>query len=71
MISASLGCIIGGYSGGKLCDIFSIKPITYIGHCIFIFNCIFSIVVSLIHIFPLSCFACFMWGFGLLYTQSN
>lgn len=57
--------------GGRLCDTFSVKFTAYIGHYLFIMNCILSIIVSLLDLFPLSCVACFFWGYLVYYTQAN
>ena len=57
--------------GGRLCDYIAVKKTAYIGMFIFLFNCLFSILVSLIDVFPLSCFAGFLWGYVFYYVQAN
>ena len=66
-----VGSSIGGYLGGKLCDIFGVKKVSYFANALYALTCILSIVVSLIDVFPLSCFACFCWGFLVYYVQAN
>lgn len=65
------GASTGGYFGGKLCDMFGIKKVAYGGSIFYALTCILSIVVSLIDVFPFSCFVCFSWGFLIYYVQSN
>ena len=63
--------MIGGFVGGKLCDIFLIKNTAFIGTCLYMVNCLLSILVYSIDCFPLSGFVCFIWGFVYHYIQAN
>ena len=71
LICFGLGCVTGGYLGGKLCDIINIRRTAYLYHFFFVINCLLSIVVSEIDWFYCSCFVSYLWGYLLYYTQAN
>ena len=71
LLAYGVGCFFGAYTGGKLCDLMIVRRVTYLGHLVFAVACIFSIMISLIDVFPLSCLACFCWGFSLFFIVSN
>ena len=48
-----------------------VKKVASLGHLTFALACVLSIIVSLIDVFPLSCLACFFWGFNLFYITSS
>ena len=71
LLAMGFGGLVGGYLGGKLCDIFGVKKVAYAGIALYALTCILSIVVSLVGAVPFSCVACFAWGFLLYYIQAN
>ena len=71
LLAMGFGALIGGYLGGKLCDIFGVKKVAYAGNILYALTCILSIVVSLIDAYPFSCVVCFNWGFLIYYVQAN
>ena len=71
LLAFGFGCMSGGYMGGRLCDYIKVKKTAYVGMIIFLITCLLSILVSLIDVFPLSCFVGFLWGYELYYVQAN
>ena len=71
LLAYGFGCMLGGYMGGRLCDYLAVKKTAFLGMFVFLFSCLMSILVSLVDIFPLSCFVGFLWGYVLYYVQAN
>lgn len=68
LICFGFGAMAGGFLGGKLCDLITIKKTALLGTYLFIANCFLSIGVYSVDCFPLSGFVCFIWGFLLYYV---
>ena len=71
LIVFGVGCFSGAYFGGKLCDLAIVKRVAYLGHTIFTMACLLSILVSSIDVLPLSCVACYFWGFTKFFVAVN
>lgn len=66
-----LGCSIGGYLGGKLCDKLRIRISSTIALYLFCASCLFSIGASYIKQLWSARLACFCWGWVLYYLSAN
>ena len=71
LLAFGVGCCFGAFFGGKLCDRMLVRTVAYLGHFAFGLTCILSLVVSLIDVFPFSCFVCCCWGYVLYHVQAN
>lgn len=69
LLSSGVGCFIGGYLGGKLCDIFPIKKIAYSGIFLYILACTLIFIASFIEVFTFSLLASFVLGFEFYYIE--
>ena len=65
LLAMGFGALIGGYLGGKLCDIFGVKKVAYAGTFLYTLTCISSIAVSFFDGF-LSLFLCSLFSLGIL-----
>ena len=70
VIAFGIGCIVGGYLGGKLCDVFKLKFVARTAVAMFVIGCILIFVGDILEFYPFTIFVCFYIGVLELYTQA-
>ena len=71
LIIYGIGCTLGGYIGGKLCDIIPIPSAFKIGIWMLSLNCSFTIICSYMQVLPFIYLVCFLWGFLVYFFQAS
>lgn len=66
-----VGCSIGGYLGGKMCDKLKIRLSSTVALFLFCFCCLLSMASSLIMQIWSALISCFFWGIVLYYLSAN
>ena len=65
-----IGTLIGAFSGGKLCDIFTLKKTGFITLLTFVSGCILCTIADLSSSYTFSCLAYLNWGFQFAFFES-
>ena len=58
-----VGCLVGGYAGGKLCDRFQLKRVAMVGVLLFGLSCLTILAASFISWYPLTLGVFLFYGF--------
>ena len=70
LILYGIGCVIGGFLGGKLTDRFRIRVSSVGALLVFFIVCLFSIAAAEILQMWSALIGCFLWGFALYYITA-
>lgn len=69
-ICFGFGCIIGGFLGGKLCDLLHVKLCCIWVNIVYSMTCILSIIAAIFPSFAIAAICCFLWGFNVYAFQA-
>ena len=69
MLACGVGSFIGGFLGGKLCDILRIKNVAFLSVILYSLSCVLLWIASLIHALSFSLISSFVFGFQFFFIE--
>jgi MFS family permease len=67
----SIGCVTGGYLGGRICDRLKLKLSSTLTVSFFCLSCLWSAGAAFIEQLWSAMVACFLWGWSLYFVTAN